>query len=80
MKASDYAPPGPYGSPPAGQYVPQQQRREAVLDALRGAPLGDHDMQVTHWVVSWDDSTVRTIVSWLERVRVAGAAEAGGAS
>lgn len=59
------------------RYCNAPVRRAALLDALGGLNLGSYDIQIVDWMVGWNDSTVRTVVSWLERVRRLGAYEAG---
>jgi hypothetical protein len=34
--------------------------------------LGAHDKRVVEWILQWDDSTIRTIASLIERARAAG--------
>jgi hypothetical protein len=70
MRAHDYVKAEPLEQPPAGTYTPEGQRREAVLDALRGVELGAHDRRIIGWMTSrLDDATNRTIVSLLLRLR-----------
>lgn len=58
---------------PSGPYVDRGRREEALADALRGVELGAYDEQIVAWMLRMlDDSTLRTIVSLLERVRAAG--------
>lgn len=76
MRASDYAPIKPLDSEPIGaQYrrVTREQREEALRDALRGIELGSYDERIVAWMLRmFDDGTLRTIVSLLERTRAAG--------
>lgn len=77
MKATDYAPRIPLEHEPAGEWVPPEQRIEALLDALTGVQLGKFDERIVRWLVrSCDDPTVRTVVSLLLRTRAAGALQA----
>jgi hypothetical protein len=70
MRASDYAKAQPLEEPPEGEHVPVDLRRQAILDALRGAELGAHDRRIVDWMADrLDDSTSRTLVSLLLRVR-----------
>lgn len=54
---------------------PSEEQRSAELDhALRGVATGSYDDRIAAWAVrTLDDSTLRTLMSWLERVRLAGA-------
>ncbi|MGC9669837.1 hypothetical protein ACNTMW_25260 [Planosporangium sp. 12N6] len=73
MRARHYAPLTPLETEPVGPYTAPGQREEALWDALRGVELGRHDERTMIWAVrSLDNSTLRVIVSWLERVRLAG--------
>lgn len=74
MKATDYAPSTPLESRPGGGFVPSAQRLEALRDALSGVELGAFDVRILTWLASWDDTTVRTVVSLLMRARAAGGA------
>lgn len=73
MKARHYAPVAPLDTEPLNSYTKPERREEALRDALRGAELGSYDQRMIAWAIrTLDDSTVRVIVSWLERVRGAG--------
>ncbi len=53
--------------------VTRAQREEALADALRGVELGSWDKRILAWMPrTFDDGTLRTIVSLFERVREAG--------
>jgi hypothetical protein len=65
-----YVPPGPVEQPPGG-FRPAE-RRGALAHVLRGVELGAHDKRVVEWILQWDDSTIRTIASLIERARAAG--------
>lgn len=64
MKASEYG--------TAAGYVGPQLREIALRDALRGVELGAQDERIIAWMVrQLDDSTLRTVVSLIERARLA---------
>jgi hypothetical protein len=65
-----YVPDGPVEQPPAA-FRPAE-RREAMAHVLRGVQLGAHDERIIDWILQWDDSTIRTICSLIERARAAG--------
>lgn len=69
MSAADYAPIQRLDHQPPGRYSPPEVREAALRDALRGVELGAYDERIIRWLVGWDDSTVRTIVSLIERAR-----------
>jgi hypothetical protein len=76
MKAREYAPIERLDTAPIGPYVPPGQREEALSDALRGIELGANDELIVGWLVRHlDNSTLRTLVSLIERVRSTGEAE-----
>jgi hypothetical protein len=76
MKAHHYAPIAPLDTEPIGPYTEPQQREEALRDALRDVDMGTYDERILRWTIrSLDNSTVRVLVSWLERVRGAGMVE-----
>jgi hypothetical protein len=81
-------PTGPIDRPPYGvipsnvhalieaRTTPAAVRRELLTHALRGVELGDWDLMILNWLTSaQDNSTVVTIISWLERARLAGACD-----
>jgi hypothetical protein len=73
MKAREYAPIERLDSAPTGPYVPPDQREEALSDALRGVDLGANDELIVGWLVRHlDNTTLRTLVSLIERARGAG--------
>lgn len=77
VKARHYAPVAPLDTEPLGPYTEPAQREEALRDALRGVELGNHDERIVAWALrAFDNSTLRVIVSWLERTRGAGIQEA----
>lgn len=48
-------------------------RVAALLEALDGVEIGDHDMRIIEWLAGWEPSTVGTIASLITRAREAGA-------
>jgi hypothetical protein len=73
MKAREYAPIERLDSAPIGPYVSPGQREEALSDALRGVDLGANDELIVGWLVRHlDNTTLRTLVSLIERARGAG--------
>lgn len=62
----------------AGPYPPAGARAATLRGSLRGVDLGAYDVRIVHWLAGWDDPTVRTVASWLERVRLAERAIAAG--
>jgi hypothetical protein len=73
MKARDFAPVDALQTEPFGAVTDAEQRREALLDALRGVPMGTYDLRMVAWAVrTLAASTLRVLVSWLERARGAG--------
>jgi hypothetical protein len=77
VKATDYASTRLLDQQPTGPHVPPAQREEALLDALRGVPLGAYDRHMIVWAARlWDDPTMRTFVGLLLRARVAGVMDA----
>jgi hypothetical protein len=76
MKARHYAPVAPLDTEPLGPYTDPEQREEALRDALRGVDLGTYDEKMIAWVLKrFDNSTLRVLVSWMERARTAGMAD-----
>jgi hypothetical protein len=70
MQARDYAKPEALNEPPQGDPVPPELRRQAILDALQGVELGAHDRRIVDWAANiLDESTSRTIVSLMLRIR-----------
>lgn len=47
-------------------------RVAALLEALDGVEIGEHDMVILKWIADWDMSTVATIASLIYRAREAG--------
>jgi hypothetical protein len=73
MRAREYAPIERLETAPTGPYVPPCQREEALSDALRGVDLGANDELIVGWLVRHlDNTTLRTLVSLIERARGAG--------
>jgi hypothetical protein len=66
--ADPYIPAGPLQRSPGGFYK-DATRREALDHVLRGVELGEHDERIVDWILQWDDSTIRTIASLIERAR-----------
>lgn len=54
-------------------------REAALLEALDGLELGEHDRRIVRWLSGWEPSTVAAVVSWIYRARQAGEQTAGGA-
>ncbi len=78
MSVADYAPIQRLDCEPPSHYTLPQIREAALRKALRGVELGAYDERILRWLVGWDDSTVRTAVSLIERARraeVAGAVD-----
>lgn len=50
----------------------QQDRVNALLEALDGVELGEHDRRIVEWLASWDTSVVGTVASLFYRARRAG--------
>jgi hypothetical protein len=74
MKARQYTEIKPLHEMPAGPWVDQGDREEALSDALRNVELGAYDELIIGWLVRHTDNpTMRTLVSLIERVRDAGA-------
>lgn len=71
--ASPYVPAGPIDRPPSA-FRPTE-RRPALAHVLRGVQLGAYDECIVDWLLQWDDSTIRTIASLIERARDAAHAE-----
>ncbi len=70
MKLSEYAPMEPLDHQPGGGYVDPQDREAVLREALRGVELGAYDERIVAWMVRlFDDSTMRTVVSLIERAR-----------
>jgi hypothetical protein len=78
MKARHFAPVAPLHTQPAGPYATPGECEEVLSDALRGVVLGGYDELICSWLVqSLDLSTLRVLVSLMERIRVAGIQVAG---
>jgi hypothetical protein len=74
MRARQYTEIKPLQEAPAGPWVDQGDREEALSDALRNIELGAYDELIIGWLVRHTDNpTMRTLVSLIERVRDAGA-------
>ncbi len=70
MKVSDYVPVEPLDREPGGGYVDPEDREAALRAALRGVELGAYDERIVTWMVRlFDNSTMRTVVSLIERAR-----------
>ncbi len=69
MRAIDYTNAQPLEQAPAGAYVPNEMRRQAILDALRGVELGAYDQQIVTCMVNMGDPVARAFVSLLLRLR-----------
>src|SRR3974390_1252892 len=57
-------------------YCPPEVRQEAFSAVLEDVELGAYDLRIVPWLTQWDDTTCRTIASFLWRCRLAGGAEA----
>ncbi|MGC9667101.1 hypothetical protein ACNTMW_11165 [Planosporangium sp. 12N6] len=78
MKACHFTPVAPLHTQPVGPYATPGDCEAVLSDALRGVVLGGYDELICAWLVRHLDlSTLRVLISLLERVRVAGAYEAG---
>jgi hypothetical protein len=76
MKARHFAPVAPLETEPIGPYTDPEQREETLRDALRGVDLGTYDERMVAWTLKrFDNSTLRVLVSWIERTRTAGMVE-----
>ncbi|NJC70970.1 hypothetical protein HC031_14785 [Planosporangium thailandense] len=72
MKARHFAPVAPLHVLPAGPYATPHDCADALTDALRGVERGGYDELICAWLVQrLDVSTLRVIVSLIERVREA---------
>jgi hypothetical protein len=66
----------PLETEPLGPYTDPEQREEALRDALRGVDLGTYDERMLMRTLKrFDNSTLRVLVSWIERARTAGMVE-----
>jgi hypothetical protein len=45
----------------------QEDRHQALLDALRGLELGDTDTLILRWLAAWEPDTAAVVCSWLKR-------------
>jgi hypothetical protein len=73
MTARAFAPVGALEVEPLGAYTEQAEREEALRDALRDVELGRYDDRAVEWMARrLDNSMLRVVVSWLERVCGAG--------
>jgi len=74
----------PYIAYPGGQYRHEDaaERRAALVEPLRGVPLGAYDQRVLHWLAGWDMPVVAAVTSLLWRARHAATqtSRGGGAS
>lgn len=52
-----------------------QDRVDALLEALDGVELGDHDRRIVEWLATWDTSVIGTVASLLYRARQTGAVQ-----
>jgi hypothetical protein len=64
-----YVPAGPVETDPVA-FRPDD-RRPAIEHVLRGVQLGTWDRGIVTWLLTWDDSTIRTVCSLIERARQA---------
>ncbi|HZN71394.1 MAG TPA: hypothetical protein VFC00_06885 [Micromonosporaceae bacterium] len=72
MEINWYVVVSPLESEPPGGYVVPPLREAALREALRGVTLGAYDERIIAWMVWFlDDSTMRTVVSLIERARLA---------
>lgn len=69
MRAGEYTVATPHATPPTGPFMSRERRAEAIEDALDPLRLGDYDKKVIGALARLDDPTVRTVVSWLLRLR-----------
>jgi hypothetical protein len=77
MKARNFAPVAPLHVQPVGPYATPGDCADVMADALRGVVLGGYDDLICAWLVQHlDVSTLRVIVSLMERIREAGNLEA----
>jgi len=59
--------------PPVWPHLDTDGKQALLQEALRGIPFGSHDEATLQAVAAdADTTTVRTVVSWLDRVRSAG--------
>lgn len=67
----------PYIAYPEGHYRYEEpaELRAALLEALRGVPLGAVDRSVLRWLTGWEVSVVAVVVSLLWRARYAATQE-----
>jgi hypothetical protein len=66
----------PLNAAPGGPYADRSDRESALSDAFRGVQMGAHDERFAAWCVwHFDLTTLRTLVSIMERVRRAGLVE-----
>lgn len=49
----------------------QQDRVDALREALGDVELGEYDHRIVEWLATWDVSVVGTVVSWIYRARQA---------
>lgn len=73
-------PTGPLDSEPfgSGSYPSPEHQATQIRHALRGVALGAYDERIAAWAVrTLDDSTLRTLLSWIERARAAELVAAG---
>jgi hypothetical protein len=78
MKVRDYVAVEPLHKEPPGAFVDRAGKEAVLADALRGVEMGSYDERIVRWLAGYaDDSTLRTIVSLIERVREAGPAGGG---
>jgi hypothetical protein len=73
MRAGDYVPIAPLDAEPLGPLTDMEQRRDALMDALRKVELGRYDEKLIDWLLTrLDNSAMRGLVSLVERARRAG--------
>ena len=61
----------PYVVYPEGQYRYENaaERHAALVEVLRGVPLGAYDQRILHWLTGWETSVAAAVVSLLCRTR-----------
>jgi hypothetical protein len=69
---------GPIGTSPIGPVLTETEDIARLHHALRDVELGAYDEQIVRWAARiLDYSTLKVLLSWLERVRIAGRTEGG---
>lgn len=76
MRADEYTRIERLDTVPAGQIVSNEEKEQALRDALRGVDLGSYDELVVGWLSRHlDGAKSRTLVSLVARARRAGVAD-----